>query len=230
MLGLFVELTTHLCHAVGVACSRVGGIVAIPADGFTANHHNQDFVAFGIGHHSGITETDFPKFFVLLFAQTIGNEELGAPSLTVVGRNTSLDVHFTETDVATTGTIVADSHYLTVLGRADGRNTVGGLSGHSDEKVLLRFEFAESTFHGYFEVREQHTLVRALAAEVGRSHVLQSRYFNLLLLVSHLVGLAVGRELNALGTGNHVLKGKLVARHHVFGACRDAHRVVLVLS
>ena len=109
-------------HAVGVAA--IGRAVSVNGVARDANHHR--LVAAAVAYDGGIA---ISAGFAAVHAVAFGQNEFAAPSCAVIVREAVAKIHFAETDVATTGAIVAHGDERAAAIYRNGGNTIGRFPG-----------------------------------------------------------------------------------------------------
>ena len=109
-------------HAVGVAA--LGRAVSVNGIARDANHHR--LVAAAVAYDGGIA---ISAGFAAVHAVAFGQNEFAAPSGAVIVREAVAKIHFAETDVATTGAIVAHGDERAAAIHRNGGNAVGRFPG-----------------------------------------------------------------------------------------------------
>ena len=215
----------HTCHGVGVGGGAVGDVVTVPANHSSADTHDEHFVALAVGHNGSIAEAHLP-LRIGIVAQTVGEELLFAPGLTVVLGDAVLDVHLAVADVRTAGTVVGDGEDMAVGSGGDGGNAVGLITAIRHVEFLERFGFLYGLLQDNHEVLQRHALVATRLGE-GCGALFEATHADVLLGGGRGIGVAAHVERFGALEGGVVDEVETIAsHHHAFGGSDSIGRCV----
>ena len=219
-VGLLVVGGAHTCHGVGVGGGAVGNVVTVPANHSSADTHDEHFVALAVGHYGSIAKAYLPLWAGIV-AQTVGEEFLFAPGLTVVLGDAVLDVHLAVADVRTAGTVVGDGEDMAVGGGGDGGNAVGLRTGICHVEFLEGLGLLYGLLEHNHKVLQRHALVATRLGERGGA-LFEATHADVLLGGGRGIGVAAHVERFGALEGGVVDKVETIAsHHHTFGG-RDS--------
>ena len=219
-VGLLVVGGAHTCHGVGVGGGAVGNVVTVPANHSSADTHDEHFVALAVGHYGSIAEAHLPLRAGIV-AQTVGEELLFAPGLTVVLGDAVLDVHLAVADVRTTGTVVGDGEDMAVGSGGDGGNAVGLRAAIRHVEFLEGLGLLYGLLQDNHKVLQRHALVATRLGERGGA-LLEATHADVLLGGGRGIGVAAHVERFGALEGGVVDEVETIASHyHAFGG-RDS--------